>query len=103
MGQLNQEDWRLSMRVSPRRRDGQDAHDDLRSMLVHRLRKGYKAIMRVPMSQDLQRADHKSSILCEPCNRWVTTKGDGDIFDCACGRSYRMEFAVFTQVEGPMA
>jgi hypothetical protein len=74
--------------------------DLLRSLIVHRLRAGEKAVMRVPLSQDV-RGPQAPSILCEPCNRWVRIDGDGDFYDCEdCGRSYRMEFAVFTVVEG---
>jgi hypothetical protein len=92
-------DWRLSMRISPRRRNEELTEDDnLRSLLVHRLRDGDKAVMRVPLSRSLD-GGGKASILCEPCNRWVTTNGDGNLFECDCGRVYQMEFAVFALVE----
>lgn len=100
---LNPLDWRLSMAISPRRRGEIEQDDGMRSLLVHRLRDGDKAVMRVPMSQKLTDEDRdvKASILCEPCNRWTTARGDGDLFDCNCGRVYRIEFAVFALVDEP--
>lgn len=93
-------DWALSMATSRRRKnENPDEANGLRSLLVHRLRNGVKAVMRVPLSQSLGKPDLKASIYCEPCKRWTTIEGDGDLFDCDCGRVYRMEFAVFALVE----
>lgn len=95
---LDSRDFRLSMRIGRRRRDGREVHA-LRSLLVHRLRDGAKAVLRLPLAKSL--ASSAYGILCEPCNTWMQVKEMGEEFPCPqCGRVFALEFAVFSVVPG---
>lgn len=95
---LSPPDWILSMAISKRRRDGEEKHE-LRNMLVHRLRLSAKAVLRMPLSQDIAKS-RQYGIYCEPCKVWfTTTQGAGERFGCPqCSGVYVMEFAVFTRL-----
>jgi hypothetical protein len=95
---LNPADWNLSMRISRRARGSEDS-PHLRSLLVHRLRPGVKAVLRVPLKKSLNNPG-KAGVFCEVCAEWTKVEGDGDEFVCEyCGLTYVLEFAVFSMVE----
>jgi rRNA maturation endonuclease Nob1 len=94
---MKTEDYRLSMATSRRRRGGDEVHP-LRDLRVHRLRDTLKAVLRMPMSQDI-RTNRKYGIFCEPCDQWFTTEGAGERFDCpTCHGVYVMEYAVYSRL-----
>jgi uncharacterized protein YbaR (Trm112 family) len=97
---LTDKDWDLSMFLSRRgKADGEGR--TLRSLLVHRLRLGEKAVLRVPLSENVKRINKRQSIYCEPCGQWFPVDRGGEQFDCPeCERMYVMEFAVFAEVTG---
>jgi hypothetical protein len=95
---MSPDDWKLSMLISKRPRRG-DTENGLRNLLVHRLRSGPKAVLRVPLSKNLDKV-RRASIFCEPCGRWMGIDGDGDEYQCGeCQRVYVLEFAVFSVIE----
>jgi rRNA maturation endonuclease Nob1 len=94
---MKTEDYRLSMATSRRRRDGEDVHP-MRDLRVHRLRDTLKAVLRMPMSANI-RTSRKYGIFCEPCDRWFTTEGAGERFDCPkCRSVYVLEYAVYSRL-----
>lgn len=99
MSNIDPIDWKLSMAVSKRPRN-RDDDVPMRSLLVHRLREGSKAVLRLPLSRPLARAAY--NVFCEPCGRWTKDVGEGgDEYACPdCGRIYVMEFAVFSVLPG---
>lgn len=100
---LSEEDYRLSMRASRKRKNPQEEPDGLRSLLVHRLRRSAKAVLRMRLSENIE-TSNSYGVLCEPCKRWTYTEGAGEEVECPhCGRVYVLEFAVFScisSVEG---
>lgn len=92
---LSQQDYALSMRTS--RRSARGDADGLRSLLVHRLRPGVKAVLRLRLSTPLDSLNYR--VHCEPCDRWINVEGGGEDFRCPCCRTlYRLEYAVFAAV-----
>ena len=90
---LSQEDHQLSMRISPRARRAQH-NTGLRSLLVHRLLPGSKAVFRV----SLERGNF--SVHCEPCNRWERVDDPLEEWRCErCGREYEAELIVYNVIE----
>lgn len=89
---LSDDDHQLSMRTSRRAR--QDP-DDLRSLLVHRLRNTLKAVCRLPLRGGSE------SVYCEPCNRWTPLHAQPPSeWTCPrCSRRYAMEYAVYAEVD----
>lgn len=97
--QLSNRDWRLSMAVSRRRKNGRPEPDGMRDMLVHRLRGGVKMVLRLPMSRNLESARPEDyGVYCEPCDTWAQVEGSGNRIECECGRVYKLEFAVYSVV-----
>lgn len=90
---MDEDDWALSMRTSRRARD--DANNaGLRSLLVHRLSVTMKGIAR----RALRRG--QVSLYCEPCNRWASLDGFPAVTQCeSCSTVYRLEFAVYEEVQ----
>jgi hypothetical protein len=88
-------DHKLSMRISPRSRDA-ERNDGLRSLLVHRLTEGAKAVWRRALGNE----EH-TSLYCEPCEKWTVVNTDPPtIWQCShCDREYRIEFAVYEELE----
>lgn len=89
---MKSEDYRLSMRISPR---GRIDSPELRQLLVNRLSATTKAVLRRSLRFD------NVSVYCERCNHWQVLKGDDlNEWTCAmCGARYRMEFAVYEQID----
>lgn len=85
---LEERDHRLSMRISPR-----SPHDErnqgLRSLLIHRLAAGSKAVLR--------RSHQKGhlAVYCEPCQNWYRVREVGADWHCRCGRRYVAELVVY--------
>lgn len=92
---LSVQDWNLSMKISRRSRKGDPV---TRSLLVHRLRTGAKAVLRLRLSANIETAT-SYGMHCEPCGRWLTCEAGGEEFVCpVCGGMYVLEFAVFARV-----
>jgi hypothetical protein len=89
---VKDEDYRLSMAMSPR---GRIPSDELRQLVVNRLSDTEKAVLRRSLSRD------KISVFCEPCRRWTSAVNDvPDVYQCErCGRRYRIEFVVYEEIE----
>lgn len=93
---LSKKDYDLSMRIS--RRSKVDEQKGMRSLLVHRLRLGAKALVRMPMAKSLTSPVY--NIFCEPCDGWMNLDQMGIHFVCpGCEREYMLEFASFAQLE----
>jgi hypothetical protein len=93
MEKLTSEDFVLSMSISQRSKL-QELNEGLRSLLVHRLARGVKAVWRRSLSDEA-----KASAFCEPCKRWIRDVPLAEEFTHkACGRVYRVEFAVLEEV-----
>jgi hypothetical protein len=88
-------DRALSMRISPRARRPED-NEGLRSLLVHRITEGAKLVWRRSLSNESQ-----SSLYCEPCNQWTRVGDNMPIeWQClTCQREYRIEFAIYEELE----
>ena len=88
---MNDVDFDLSMRISRR---GKADSEELRSLLVHRLRDTKKAVLRASLRDD------RFSIYCEPCDKWTyadEVEWDEEL-DCPhCGRVYELEFSVYSE------
>ncbi|MEV7674994.1 hypothetical protein [Streptomyces sp. NPDC088752] len=101
---LSPEDRQLSMRISPRSRaDREGAPANLRTLLVHRLRNAAKAVLRLPMSANIDTADTgRYTLHCEPCNQWTRPGDWAEEFVCGhCQRVYALEFAVYSEIKAP--
>ncbi len=91
---MNQDDYTLSMRISPRARRSED-NEGLRTLLVLRLSDTQKAVARLSL-----REGHVS-VLCEPCGIWQPAPHDEFPLEWRCNqceRLYAMEFAVLEEV-----
>jgi hypothetical protein len=90
------------MRLSPRARDD-GRNDGLRSLLVHRLRDGLKAVVRLPNKVNIATADSGHyNVHCEPCGEWFVLREWGEeVQHAKCGRVYALEVAVFSLIEEP--
>lgn len=95
---LDDGDWKLSMRVSPRAKRA--VHDvGLRSLLVHRFSDTLKLILRRSLRAD------QVGWFCEGCDAWVHNDTvPPDVFAnrlrCPrCARTYRLEFAVYEEID----
>ena len=96
---LDPVDWALSMTISKKPKDS--AGDlPMRSVLVHRLRTGAKAVLRKPLKSALSAQTY--GVYCEPCEKWTRDGSDGgDEYECpGCQRIYVLEFAVFAVLPG---
>lgn len=102
MKSLNEPDYRLSMRTSPRARHEED-NEGWRSLLVHRLRDAAKAVVRLPNKADIATAHSGCyTVHCEPCGKWFGLPDWGEeITAPCCGRVFALEFAVLSCVYGP--
>jgi hypothetical protein len=91
---LDEDDYALSMAVSPRARQ-EENNLDLRSMLVHRLSDTAKAIWRRGLRSD------NTSAYCEHCRHWTRNVGIAQpLWTCArCARVYRIEFVIYEEVD----
>lgn len=88
MSNLNDDDYRLSMRISARSKRGE--REGLRSLLVHRLRPAAKAVGRVPLSGGAP------SVYCEACDVWHRVGQWPMRFRCTgCARVYVVECAIY--------
>lgn len=88
---MRDEDYRLSMKISPR---GRIPTDSLRQLLVNRLSDTYKAILRRPLRGG------GNSVYCEECDWWQKATGFPATWTCRrCNRSFRIEFAVYEEME----
>jgi hypothetical protein len=93
MERLSDEDFQLSMRISPTARDAEN-NEGLRSLLVHRLVPGPKAVWRRSIADE-----SKMALYCEPCRRWSRVLSFNEEFSCeGCRRVYRVEFSVLEEV-----
>jgi hypothetical protein len=90
---MSRADYKLSMTVSRRPRTPRPDEDQLRTLLVHRLTNTKKAVGRVSLR------DGAIGIYCENCRHWTRIDEFPVDFDCACGSKYRMELAVYEEVE----
>jgi predicted RNA-binding Zn-ribbon protein involved in translation (DUF1610 family) len=97
---LNDADYRLSMIIGRRKKDrAAEAKLNTRTLLVHRLRSGAKAVLRMPMSRNLA-TSCLYTIHCEPCARWFDCESTGEQFECpSCGGVFVLEFSVFTRLD----
>lgn len=96
---LSERDYRLSMLIGRRSRNS-EPEENLRSLLVHRLRDAAKAVLRISLRQDLGTAGASQyQIYCEPCGKWSTLKGWAEEVVCPhCGQVYAVEFAVYSAI-----
>jgi hypothetical protein len=93
LDRLTDEDFKLSMAISPRSKRAKN-NEGLRSLIVHRLVPGPKAVWRRSASDE-----NKTSAYCEPCQLWARSIKLSEEFTCrGCGRVYRVEFAVLEEV-----
>jgi rubredoxin len=96
---LNDDDYRLSMAVAARPKQPRPGDETLRTLLIHRLSDTTKLIWRRALRFDNMGA------FCEPCQRWtIRIEEDHDEIDTRwhcpeCNRRYRLEFAVFEEVD----
>lgn len=89
---MKDEDYKLSMRIAPR---GKIPSDGLRQLLVNRLSDTYKAVFRRPL-----RSGAHLSCFCEECSTWTRHVDFALEWTCPrCSTSYRIEFAVYEEVE----
>lgn len=94
---MKTEDYRLSMATSRRKKGGVE-DQPTRDLRVHRLRDTVKAVLRMRLSDNI-RTSKKYGIFCEPCDRWFTTIGAGEQFDCPkCKGVYVLEYAVYSRL-----
>lgn len=91
-GRMPERDFQLSMQISPRSRRP-ERNEGLRQLLVHRLTGTGKAVARMSLTGG------SIGIFCEGCKCWTRVEEFPLEFDCACGRSYRTEMAIFEEVE----
>lgn len=90
---LEPDDYELSRKVS--RRPRADDTEQLRSLLVHRLTVTMKAVMRRPLQPP-----RRVSMYCEECDKWFDSGAFPEVTQCpGCSNVYRLEFAVYEQVE----
>ncbi|MFD8650670.1 hypothetical protein [Streptomyces mirabilis] len=100
---LSPRDYHHSMKLSPRSK-GRDREDGLRSLLVHRLRDAAKAVLRLPLTDNIATAEdaQRYKIHCEPCGKWFPLNGWAEELQCPhCSQLYVIEFAVFSAVPAP--
>lgn len=101
MSRLAPDDWKLSMRLSPRARNP-EYNDGLRSLLIHRLSDTMKLTGRRAL-----RREERVAWFCEPCDRWVTREDDltnglpTKVVCPDCERHYRLELAVYEEIDPP--
>jgi hypothetical protein len=89
---LSPEDYQLSMRVSRPARRPED-NQGLRSMIVHRLLEGPKAVLRFALRTG------QASVHCEPCGVWTSVDDVLDVWQCPrCLREYEAEFVIYSEV-----
>lgn len=91
---LSDDDFRLSMRTSPKPRVERFA--GLRSLIVHRLHNSLKGIYRIGLRAENQ------SMHCEPCGRWhPLDDGPPPVeWTCpSCRRTYAMEYGIYAEVD----
>jgi hypothetical protein len=98
--QLSSQDYGLSMKVSPRARDA-GRNSGLRSLLVHRLRSASKAVLRLPLGDNISQARLGAyNVHCEPCEEWFNLPDWGEEVICPrCDRVYALELAVFSEIK----
>lgn len=93
---LGDDDYRLSMRLAPRRARGEDP--DLRTVLLHRLSDTDKAVARRGLKDQ-----NSIGIFCEPCGSWARhPRGQSlpQVYTCGgCGRRFRVETLVYEEIE----
>lgn len=96
MTQLDEQDWKLSMKTSYRAL-ADEQNQGLRTLLVHRLTSTLKAISRLSLRTNI------CSVFCEACQRWVRVRSEKAFlveWTCpSCHRLYQMEYAVYEEVE----
>jgi hypothetical protein len=91
---LDDDDYQLSRRISRRPRDS-DGEDPLRGLLVHRLTVTMKGVARRPLAEP-----RTPRLFCEDCDKWFRLGSFPEVTQCpGCGNVYRMEFAVYEQIE----
>lgn len=97
MQRMDKRDYDLSMAISPKARRAED-NEGLRSLLVHRLMDGWKAIARRAIKDE-----DRVMVYCEHCRHWSPVRTPDAIptqWECgSCNRLYRMEFATYEEVE----
>ena len=95
---MNPEDYRLSMRISPR---GKIDSAILRQLLVNRLSDTYKAVLRRSLRE--LRHGKKLSVYCEECSHWTNVQAFPEEWECPrCETAYRIEFAVYEEIDEPV-
>jgi len=83
------------MIVSPKGQD--DANRILRTLMLHRLRVGLKAVLRLPLRDAL--TSGRYSIICERCAAWIDRHTLDVEYACKrCGTVYRIECAIYAAV-----
>lgn len=90
---MKDEDYRLSMRVSPR---GKIDSAELRQLLINRLSDTDKAVLRRSLRKN------NLGAYCEFCERWTARDLDDvpDVFQCSgCERRFRIELVVYEEIE----
>jgi hypothetical protein len=99
---LSDRDYQWSMKISRKPRGDRGAQE-LRSLLVHRLRDAAKAVVRLPMKSNIATAGlNRYSVHCEPCEEWFPLPEWGEEVRCPkCKRLYALELAVFSAVPEP--
>jgi ribosomal protein S27E len=90
---LEDQDYRLSMRLSPRARE-EENNEGLRGLLILRLAGTAKAAWRKSL-----RSPH-GSLFCEPCDRWTvrSAQPDADVTCPSCGRQFRVETVIYREI-----
>ncbi len=87
---LDADDRELSMRIAPRGR----RNDNLRTLLVHRLKDTLKAVLRLSI------ATGRTNVFCEPCGQWMVVEGFPAEWTCPrCQRKYAAEMIIYEEVE----
>ena len=87
---LPEADWQLSMHISPRPRRAD--LEGLRSLLVHRLQPGAKAVWRRALRGSA------TSAYCEPCRQWSPAMPALAWVCKSCQRRYVAELVVYREV-----
>lgn len=91
---MDEDDYRLSMRISPRAKRDVD-NEDLRTLVIHRFTDTAKAVARIGVRTG------EVSVFCEPCDEWCRLGTDQfpARWTCPwCGRTFAMEFAVMEEL-----
>lgn len=91
---LSEQDYVFSMRLSPR---GNRVTEPLRSLLIHRLRNAFKAVLRISIIKTLN-GDDLFGLYCEACDKWFYDQKVSLEKVCpVCNRIFVPEFILYTE------